>query len=228
MKTGRCIVLLCLPLSLMALSPDIEKLGAEAYKDREAAEKALRKKAVDTPYRCLQDWAKAYQETEDLEIRVRLRRLMEPLAMELMFDLPRGYMGIHLGEVTTDEGEPLVLVNSVIPGESASKAGLREGDLIAEVNGQTVKEMGGQPGFSTFVAAQPPGTRLNLVILRGNKEIRQPMTLGARRDEDNTRARQDRASEAQQRYRDWLLALEGKEDGDPNFPIGHFPVQARD
>lgn len=65
---------------------------------------------------------------------------------------------------------------AVIGGSPADKAGIKEKDIIAKVNGL---EIGSNGGLSTLVAEYAPGDTVTLTVLRGGNETTVNVTLGA-------------------------------------------------
>jgi hypothetical protein len=57
-----------------------------------------------------------------------------------------------------------VVAGGVIPNSAAEKAGIKGGDVILEVNG---KKMNDARALRLLIAETPPGTKVNLRILRG-------------------------------------------------------------
>jgi serine protease Do len=93
----------------------------------------------------------------------------------------RGYMGITPGDLNPALARQFkvpdvsgVLVNQVEPNGPADKAGLKQGDVIRTMNGQTVD---GMPRFRALVAGMSPGTAITLGILRDGKPETIKITL---------------------------------------------------
>jgi len=89
----------------------------------------------------------------------------------------RGYLGLNAGNLNPALARQFkvpdlsgVLVNQVEPGGPADKGGLRQGDVIRTLNGQTVD---GSDRFRALVAGASPGSEITLGILRDG----QPLTL---------------------------------------------------
>ena len=57
---------------------------------------------------------------------------------------------------------------AIVPGSEAEKAGLKEGDIILEVDGEKITL---QNSLAKIIRAHSPGDELILKILRGDKEI---------------------------------------------------------
>lgn len=86
----------------------------------------------------------------------------------------RGYLGINIQPLTTELAKQFhlpdessgVMVGGVSPDSAAEKAGLRDGDVILELNGKKVSE---PSSLQLMVAQTPPGTKVNLRILRSSE-----------------------------------------------------------
>ena len=86
----------------------------------------------------------------------------------------RGYLGLSVQEATpaivralgatVDRG---IVVVDVAPDGPAAKAGLQRGDVITKVDGTPVGDVG---HFRNLIAATPPGSRLSLAFVRGDRE----------------------------------------------------------
>ena len=66
------------------------------------------------------------------------------------------------------EKQGALITGSVIPGSSADKAGLKEGDIIKKVNGLEVGKAG---SLSTLLSEYTVGDEVELVVKRGNETI---------------------------------------------------------
>ncbi len=70
------------------------------------------------------------------------------------------------------KGEP-----AVTAGSAADKAGIKENDIIEEVDGQPINQ---QNPMQTLISQYNPGDTITLKILRGGKEMNVSVTLGSR------------------------------------------------
>jgi len=82
-------------------------------------------------------------------------------------NLPVNYGALLVGG---DNGEP-----AVVPDSAASRAGLKEKDIILELNGQKVTP---KNSLAKIIRNCNPGDKVTLKILRGKKEIILKVTLG--------------------------------------------------
>jgi serine protease Do len=87
----------------------------------------------------------------------------------------RGYLGINIQPLTRELAKQFrlpdessgVMVGGVSPDSAAEKAGLKDGDVILEVNGKKVSE---PSALQLQVAQTPPGSKVTLRILRGAED----------------------------------------------------------
>jgi len=86
----------------------------------------------------------------------------------------RGYLGVAIQELTRDLAESFglkdgkgILVADVTEDSAAEKAGLKQGDIILEMDGKPTGNVG---DFRNKVASNPPGTKLTLTVFRNGKE----------------------------------------------------------
>jgi hypothetical protein len=78
-------------------------------------------------------------------------------------DAPKPFLGLSYSESNQPPG---VLVNYTVPGGPAQKAGLQRQDVITKINGRPAS-------FKTFnevVGRSAPGDKLDLEVIRGEKE----------------------------------------------------------
>ena len=97
-------------------------------------------------------------------------------------EIQRGYLGVMLGELTPDlaealgiEGDDGVLVNQVLPNTPAAKAGLRDGDVILQVDGVEATDV---LKTRLHVSNKRPGYQLPVVVQRDGKEISLDVRIG--------------------------------------------------
>src|SRR5205823_12524760 len=70
-------------------------------------------------------------------------------------------LGIRPGNYESEDGG--VLVDGVTPGGAAEKGGVKDNDIIIEIGGKPVKNIG---GYMTAMSAQKVGTPVEVVVLR--------------------------------------------------------------
>jgi len=94
-----------------------------------------------------------------------------------------GYMGLGISDVTPDEAQFFhvtnatgAVVSQVEPGSAADKAGLKVGDVITRLNGQTVNDAG---ELQVAVGQKQPGDAIRLNVMRDGKSLEVPVTLQA-------------------------------------------------
>jgi S1-C subfamily serine protease len=95
----------------------------------------------------------------------------------------RGYIGVNFQELNDDVAENLhinknvgLYVNNVIEGSGAEAAGLKKGDIISKVEGNTVYE---SSDLQERVARLQPGDKVHLTVLRDGAEKNFTVTLKA-------------------------------------------------
>ena len=95
--------------------------------------------------------------------------------------MAHGYMGIGISDVTPENSKFFDLttaagavVTQVEPNSPGAKAGLKVGDVIAELNGKKVSDAG---ELQAEVGLKHPGTTIRLGILRNGKSETLPVTL---------------------------------------------------
>jgi len=94
----------------------------------------------------------------------------------------RGMIGVTIQPVTADIARSLglsevrgALVNSVNAGGPADQAGVKQGDVITELNGASVKDSN---ALRNEVSQMMPGTETKLTVLRNGKEETVTVKLG--------------------------------------------------
>jgi serine protease Do len=93
-----------------------------------------------------------------------------------------GYLGININDVTPDNAHFFnlkeasgAIVAQVSPDSPASKGGLRQGDVVTEVNGQKVVN---GSGLQVAVSEMTPGTAVKLGVMRDGKPMTLDLTVG--------------------------------------------------
>jgi C-terminal processing protease CtpA/Prc len=93
-----------------------------------------------------------------------------------------GWLGVETHEVTTDKAKELklpaergVVLGKIIPDSPAAKAGLKENDVVTEINGQRVE---GAAQFRRMVHEIPAGRSIQLTVWRDGRSQTLNATLG--------------------------------------------------
>jgi serine protease Do len=93
-----------------------------------------------------------------------------------------GYLGVGLNDVTPENskffnltGNTGALIASVTPDSPASRAGLKEGDVVTAVNGRTV-ETGSD--LQVIVSEDTPGSKIELDVMRNGHLEKVNLTVG--------------------------------------------------
>ncbi len=94
----------------------------------------------------------------------------------------RGWLGIEISNLTPElaegfgfKGTDGVLVNEVMPGTPAEKAGMKAGDIITEYDGKKVTDM---QELRRVVAMTKPETKVDLTVWREGKDEALTVTIG--------------------------------------------------
>jgi serine protease Do len=92
-----------------------------------------------------------------------------------------GYMGIGIEDVTPENARFFdmkdakgAIITQVEPGSPGSRAGLKTGDVITELDGKSVTDAG---QLQVMVGQTPPETKLKLTVIRDGKSVTVPVTL---------------------------------------------------
>jgi serine protease Do len=107
------------------------------------------------------------------------------------------WLGVETNEVTSDVVKELklpaergVVIHDVTPDSPAAKAGLKENDVIIEVNGQRVE---GAAQFRRMIHEIPAGRTVSLSVWRDSRSQSISVTLG----------------QAEEQHREWMSAAPG-------------------
>ncbi|MFN2259380.1 MAG: Do family serine endopeptidase [Parasphingopyxis sp.] len=113
----------------------------------------------------------------------------EPIVRTLMRGeaVQRGYLGVGIQQMTDEIAESLGLpedrgeiVSRVEPGEAAARAGIRQGDVIVNVDGEDVTR---DKTLSYIVANLEVGSTVPVILVRDGDRMRVNVTIGERPSE---------------------------------------------
>ena len=99
--------------------------------------------------------------------------------------ITRAWLGIVFSALSDEIKQQLgvdhgVVVNQVVAGDPADKAGIRNGDIILQFNGEKVED---SEKFRYLVARSKVGTTVAVKLLRGKKTLTVKVTLGEQPDD---------------------------------------------
>src|SRR5712664_12548 len=93
-----------------------------------------------------------------------------------------GWLGVETHEVTTEKAKELklpaergVVLGKIVPDSPAAKAGLKENDVVTEINGQRVE---GAAQFLRMIREIPAGRTIQLTVWRDGRTQTVSATLG--------------------------------------------------
>jgi serine protease Do len=110
--------------------------------------------------------------------------LLQGIATQLIGSgkVTRGFLGILIQPLTPELAESFglsqtqgILVAQVNADSPAAKGGLRQGDLILELQGEPVSEVG---AFRNRISLTPPGTSVRLTVLRDGQRQEVTVSVG--------------------------------------------------
>jgi hypothetical protein len=162
---------------------DFHRLASKSFKVREESQQAFVDWIFKNPSTALDEVLQIYLSAEDPELRMRLVPILERAYFP-----PRGYVGIvmqpafldALGRIPGNQTKGTgILVTHVVPGTPAALSGLRERDVIVQMDDWNVE--GGldlNSLFASRIQANPPGRKIQLKVRRGGGEVSLALQLG--------------------------------------------------
>jgi len=94
----------------------------------------------------------------------------------------RGYLGVGIQPLTPEmaahfglKDDQGVLISEVKKGAPGEKAGLKQADVIVELNGQKIDQAA---AFRNAIGMKAPGDKVNLTVMRDGHKVEVPATLG--------------------------------------------------
>jgi serine protease DegQ len=111
-----------------------------------------------------------------------VKQIMEQIIRE--GSVTRGWIGVETQDITPDLAASLklgdaqgALIGGVVTGGPADKAGVKPGDVLVEVEGQTVSD---SSGMLNLVASLAPGKAAHIKVLRSGKSLDFKLAVGKR------------------------------------------------
>ncbi len=107
----------------------------------------------------------------------------------------RGWIGVTIQDVDENTAKALglpeatgALIGSVLPDEPAAKGGMKDGDVVLEVNGQKVEDSG---ALLRAIATEAPGSKVSMVVWRDGERKSVTVQLGERNLAKNASVKSD-------------------------------------
>lgn len=140
-------------------------------------------------------------------------------------NVSRGYMGVTIQPITEELAQSFglkqakgALVNDVIKGGPADKAGIRQGDIITGLNGNEVKD---PAHLQRLVAEAGIGKVAKIAIFRDGRALELNITLASADSAPKQRQRVERGGRQQEGEADLIgLIVEDSEQGDGVAVVG--------
>lgn len=115
----------------------------------------------------------------------------DDVSVFLSSDEGPSWLGVETQEVTSDKAKELklpsergVLIGRIVPDSPAAKAGLKEDDVVTEVNGQRIE---GALQFRRTIREIPAGRAAQLTVWRGARSQTLTVTLGKAEERQRVR-----------------------------------------
>jgi serine protease Do len=141
-------------------------------------------RALQESGRLLAQQAQTFKSFEDLPALQT-----DDVSVYLTGDEGGSWLGVETQEVTSDKAKDLklsvergVLLGRVVPDSPAAKAGLKENDVVTEINGQRVE---GATQFRRMIHEIPAGRSVQLTVWRDGRAQTLNVTLGKAEDHHN-------------------------------------------
>ena len=173
---------------LAQMQQKIEELQARLAGRLEGAQERIaervRSRAFQTSMRA------AIQEAQEQQREMeRTPEADEPDTMVFLGDEGTSWLGVESQEVTSDKAKELrlpaergVLLGRIVPDSPAAKAGLKDNDVITEINGQRVE---GEAQFRRMIHEIPAGRSAQFTVWRDGKAQSINVTLGKSEERGN-------------------------------------------
>jgi len=200
----------------------LEDLGALDFAERILARDRIREWSDLFPRYMLGRLVNEYAQTENLEVRYQLEKLIRDLAADVLFYQPPAFLGVNFELSQLPDGRSAILLKSVIPDSAAEKAGLREGDFILQVGGMDVDRYVDVREFAEQIQQRLPMEVLSLRVLR-KREFLTTVILGVR---DLPQFQVTEFLREQQAQLDaWMKTLRPHRTESTGKPIGDFRME---
>lgn len=160
------------------LQQKIEELQAKLQAELERQDQKLGFADADEP----EEAGQAVVVEEQEPMRVEVLPNIETDDMNIVSDEASSWLGVETHEVTADKAKELklsaergVVLGRIVPDSPAAKAGLKENDVVTELNGQRVESAA---QFRRMIREIPAGRTVQLTVWRDGRSQNISATLG--------------------------------------------------
>ncbi|MCG3136390.1 MAG: hypothetical protein HJJLKODD_00222 [Phycisphaerae bacterium] len=167
----------------VGLATWVEELAHPEYAVRQQAQEQLRA----LPIAALPHLHDIYLQLSDLEVRLQLASIAEDIACREVVMQSGGFIGISWQPVDAVEDSRVprdqfgVIVQRVLPGSAAERAGLAIGDLLLSMDGEKLMLDPKEPrDFARQIGSVPPGKRIKFGVMRGHRYFTVRLIVGHR------------------------------------------------
>lgn len=161
----------------------VDRLTAESYPERVAAENALRQWAMEQG-EAAWPWLLGRSKGDSSpEVQERSLSVLKASVLRSLSNQRPGFVGITMAPTEVELGDEEgfgVQIRMVSPDSPAEKAGLLPQDVVTELNGEGWDGLDAADSFAARVGKMAPGTRITLGILRAGEKKEVELELGAR------------------------------------------------
>lgn len=169
-----------------------DRLAGRLEGEQERLAERLQERAARASYRVAD---RAQQEQERLLQRLDQGREPDDSMTMVLSDEGTGWLGVESQDVNAEKAKELklpaergVLLGKIVSDSPAAKAGLKENDVVTEVNGQRVE---GEAQFRRMIHEIPPGRAAQFTVWRDGRSQNITVTLGKSEDRANMWFRSD-------------------------------------
>ncbi|MGH9676289.1 MAG: PDZ domain-containing protein [Candidatus Acidiferrum sp.] len=164
-----------------------ERLAGEQQRMEEFAQDREARSAMRAAYREAQEQQQEQQQDQQsMEVTPRVDG---PDTMVFMGDEGASWLGVESQDITSDKAKEMklpaergVLLGRIVPDSPAAKAGLKDNDVITEINGQRVE---GEAQFRRMIHEIPAGRTAQFTVWRDGRAQSINVTLGKSEERGN-------------------------------------------
>lgn len=168
----------------------IQQLDADKWEERKAAKDSLQK-VLGGNKKLLHFFIKTTQKSKNPEIRLSAKELLFDYYKKFVHNHAKGngFIGLQLapgGGVRVGNMRYSNTIRIMVPvaGFPGAKAGLKEDDIILEVDKFKCGDKFGLDDFISYVALKSPGDKIILKLVSNGKVVQKEITLAKRPDSE--------------------------------------------